>query len=525
MEISNKRVVCSAPGKVLVTGGYLVLDKKYDGIVFTIDSRFYTTIEGSLKSSPTPSSSSETLTSSFETLEYLTDINVISPQFHSSQTYHIYHNKSNYNKSYELKPFGNENYRENKYVENTIIYSLIALSQYKNQTTEFFNKLISSYRLISITIVGDNGFYSQIPQLKKRNLSISFESLKSLPKFLPVTGSLEELQKTGLGSSAALVSSLTASLLSFFGAIDLECKDSQSQKDKTVLHNLAQVAHCIAQGKIGSGFDISSAVFGSQVYRRFSPELINDILKLFDSKLYPNPKDLLKYISETEWDNKHLDMGLPRGLHLLLADVSIGSNTPVMVKKILEWRKNDPIVANGIWNQLDIENTNVKHCFIKLNQLSKENESQYDKILSQFGNIPQSDWESSISNNNNNNNNNNNEEESLFFSNIGKTLITIRGSFLKIRSLMREMGKIADVPLEPIEQTELADETMSINGCIAAGVPGAGGFDALFAIVITNQDEIKNCWMNWKKCQVLPLVLNENSTGVAIDMSHITPKL
>ncbi|KAN0022338.1 hypothetical protein ACTFIU_004518 [Dictyostelium citrinum] len=522
-----ERVVCSAPGKVLVTGGYLVLDKKYDGIVFTIDSRFYTTIEGSLKSTSSTSSTSdnnkETLTSSFETLEYLTDIKVISPQFHSSQTYHIYYNKSNENKSYQLKPFGNDNYRENKYVENTIIYSLITLSEYKNQTTESFNKLLSSYHLISITIVGDNGFYSQIPQLKKRNLSISFESLKSLPKFLAVTGSLEELQKTGLGSSAALVSSLTASLLSFFGAIDLESKNDQQQlqKDKTVLHNLAQVAHCIAQGKIGSGFDISSAVFGSQVYRRFSPELINDILKLYDSKLYPNSKELLKCISETEWDNKHLDMGLPRGLHLLLADVSIGSNTPVMVKKILEWRKNDPTVANSIWNQLDIENTNVKHCFIKLNQLSKENQSQYDKFLSQFGNLSQSNWESSIVNNNDNNNN----EDSILFNNIGKTLITIRESFLKIRSLMREMGKIADVPLEPIEQTELADHTMSINGCIAAGVPGAGGFDALFAIVITNQDEIKNSWMNWKKCQVLPLVLNENSTGVAIDMSHITPKL
>jgi phosphomevalonate kinase len=30
----------------------------------------------------------------------------------------------------------------------------------------------------------------------------------------------------------------------------------------TLLHNVAQIAHCAAQGKIGSGFDVSCAVCG-----------------------------------------------------------------------------------------------------------------------------------------------------------------------------------------------------------------------------------------------------------------------
>lgn len=37
--------VISAPGKVLVAGGYLVLDPAFSGVVVSTSSRFYTVIE------------------------------------------------------------------------------------------------------------------------------------------------------------------------------------------------------------------------------------------------------------------------------------------------------------------------------------------------------------------------------------------------------------------------------------------------------------------------------------------------
>jgi len=40
-------VVLSAPGKVLIAGGYLVLDPAYSGIVVSTSSRFYTAIQPS----------------------------------------------------------------------------------------------------------------------------------------------------------------------------------------------------------------------------------------------------------------------------------------------------------------------------------------------------------------------------------------------------------------------------------------------------------------------------------------------
>jgi len=44
--------VVSAPGKVLIAGGYLVLDPAYSGIVVSTSSRFYTAISD--QQSPEP---------------------------------------------------------------------------------------------------------------------------------------------------------------------------------------------------------------------------------------------------------------------------------------------------------------------------------------------------------------------------------------------------------------------------------------------------------------------------------------
>lgn len=87
------------------------------------------------------------------------------------------------------------------------------------------------------------------------------------------SSTIENAKKTGLGSSAALVTGLIGGLLSHFlynMSIDL----------LQLIHNTSQFVHCFVQGKIGSGFDVSAAVYGSHVYRRFSPCLIQEALDL-----------------------------------------------------------------------------------------------------------------------------------------------------------------------------------------------------------------------------------------------------
>ena len=47
---------------------------------------------------------------------------------------------------------------------------------------------------------------------------------------------------------------------------------------------------------------------------------------------------------------------------------------------------------------------------------------------------------------------------------------------------MREMGAAADVPIEPRSQTALLDACVGTAGVIGGGVPGAGGFDAVWLL-------------------------------------------
>lgn len=73
--------------------------------------------------------------------------------------------------------------------------------------------------------------------------------------------------KTGMGSSAALISSLVGALLSFFGKARFPCDssssdaalnvdegsdgpDSRVNESLDLTHNLAQACHCVAQGKV-----------------------------------------------------------------------------------------------------------------------------------------------------------------------------------------------------------------------------------------------------------------------------------
>lgn len=105
-------------------------------------------------------------------------------------------------------------------------------------------------------------------------------SLSKLPAFAHTGTSLADVHKTGLGSSAALITSLVAALLVHFGAVTPSALDSSSTESDghALIHNTSQFIHCLAQGKVGSGFDVASAVYGSQLYTRFNPNVISKLM-------------------------------------------------------------------------------------------------------------------------------------------------------------------------------------------------------------------------------------------------------
>lgn len=140
---------------------------------------------------------------------------------------------------------------------------------------------------LDIAIVGDNDFYSQRTQLAARGLPPTTAALGALPRFLPAGVPIREVHKTGLGSSAALTTSLVCALLLRLGAVPraalelgaaADAGDADARAGRRLAHNLAQAVHCRAQGKVGSGFDVSAAIFGSHVYTRFAPAVIQGLM-------------------------------------------------------------------------------------------------------------------------------------------------------------------------------------------------------------------------------------------------------
>lgn len=171
------------------------------------------------------------------------------------------------------------------------------------------------------------------------------------------------MAKTGLGSSAALITSFVTALLV---QSDLIAPDQlASVSARRLAHNVAQFVHCLAQGKVGSGFDVSAGVFGSQLYTRFNPAVLQPLMD--DSVRYPfrSPIWSLAYLcsfsfslqsgsqsllsvlapENLAWDARVTPFTLPPRTRLLLADIHAGSNTPLLVSKVLKWRAENSAIG------------------------------------------------------------------------------------------------------------------------------------------------------------------------------------
>jgi len=85
---------------------------------------------------------------------------------------------------------------------------------------------------------------------------------------------ISKVHKTGLGSSAALVTSIVTALYVRFRVVHQNEHDEDYSRH--LVNNTAQICHGLAQGKIGSGFDVSAAVWGSHVYKRFSTSVVEE---------------------------------------------------------------------------------------------------------------------------------------------------------------------------------------------------------------------------------------------------------
>ncbi|KAL7529647.1 hypothetical protein ACHAXR_003071 [Thalassiosira sp. AJA248-18] len=526
-------VTVSAPGKALVAGGYLVLESPNPGVVLAAEGcRFHTTVMFR-----PPYSEGGVIGISVDATWESIPLDVYSPQFDRVFSYYLSYSLTSNDDdvSLRLQPRTGPHV-PNNFVERSLLLSLGYLHQTLGGAAfharlQQHGDLNAGERVaLAIKLRADNDFYSQITRLKERGWDLTPQNLKKLEPFLPCpkdesTGELV-VNKTGMGSSAALVTSIVGALLRFFGIICLPISDGEGvgldAEEKTngdsgvekeglrIAHNLAQICHCHAQGKVGSGFDVSSAIYGSHIYTRFSKGVINEFLERValatkgeDDGLQLSEtlsEQLVDLVNGVEWDCTVSPVSLPPGLELLMADVCGGSESPSMARKILDWKKNNRKVGfmdDYYWKDLKRCNKRIASLLSKqftsqtlLDGLHRDGEmiissrtaEQWKKPMpSSWHKFEGSSWD------------------------VALNLLDLRMAFLECRQNLKGMGKAAGVPVEPDEQSALADATMKLPGVVAAGVPGAGGYDALFVIYVkgpeTNdgtsdlvRDQIGNLW-------------------------------
>lgn len=406
VQSENPTTAVSAPGKVLLAGGYLVTDRDYTGLVFGLDARINVVARG------IPTSKGV----------QLTEIVVESPQFVGGIWRYGYHLAPEDGGITVTQLQVGSSYQPNPFIETTLTYVLTYISRVAHQRPSH------SIRSARLTILADSDYYSA-----SSSSSTASTASPSSNRFIPFGTSLKDAKKTGLGSSAALVTSLTAALLSHY--LDPIHFDLSTDKGRTVLHNLAQAAHCRAQGKIGSGFDVAAAVHGSCLYRRFSPSVLDSV---------PQPGQphfgtrLEEAIRGTKWDTEiHKDkVSLPRGVAMRMVDVECGSQTVGMVKAVNAWRAADPEGSRALWDELQGRNEALARVLA---------DGRVDDLPA---------------------------------------------ALAASRELVRAMGSRSDVPIEPESQTELIDALSAVEGVYGGVVPGAGGFDAVSLLVKDDEETV-----------------------------------
>jgi len=137
----------------------------------------------------------------------------------------------------------------------------------------------------------------------------------------------------------------------------------------------------------------------------------------------------------------------------------------------------------------------------RLSELFNVNPATYRRAFEKTSVLPPSQWETPLEVTK--------EELPVIY-----LLYEVHKATEDIRTQIRKMGELAEVPIEPPEQTSILDETVALPGVIGGGVPGAGGYDALWVLIINFEgcavsDAVQRLWSTTKNMRVTPLKASE----------------
>lgn len=219
--------------------------------------------------------------------------------------------------------------------------------------------------------------------------------------------------KSGLGSSAAATAAMVHALLALHGIEDLK-----------ITHHCAQAAHANAQGKIGSGYDVAAACFGSIEYQRFTP----DTLEKFPEN------------ADASWNYLVRPLATPDLFQLVFATFPKDSaSTPSMVKTVNAWKKTHPTEYQELITRLNDANVNAMGYLDELQtDFSPENLFQFKKWFDDG-------WQ-----------------------------------------LTTQIGEESGTPIQPSQLKGILDGAQE-HGAFVAKSPGAGGLDSVAALCLSTE--------------------------------------
>ena len=370
-ENQNNKIITKSPGKSLLSGGYLILDKTKRGLVLNIDA--YIKCE------------SEFIINANKKEKNYLYFNIFSEYLNQYFYYSVF---INFNKNKEIQ-ISEKNNQDNKWIKNCIISSLIFYISQNNASKVLFNSEKSIE--ININIKSDYKFYSYSPNKISQSI------------------------KTGLGSSSAFINSLTSNLILTYEYL---CQNKNYPKN-SIIKNMDDkniqamilgsclLSNNLSQNKIGSCFDIISSLFGSQIFIQVQNNIflnspfnlnsetiskINNLLEYLKTSYIPN----ILYLNE---NNKYLQN------KIFFISIEIGSDTRIFVKKVLEYankKKKNKLYDDELFTQLNELNENIINIILKdFNKdkdyiLLKENCIKYRSILRKLSEESKVDIEPNI---------------------------------------------------------------------------------------------------------------------------------
>ncbi len=294
--------------------------------------------------------------------------------------------------------------------------------------------------------------------IKPSGISIETRNDKAFGYGISGNGSNKKVSKSGMGSSSAVTVALVAAILGSYG---LDTKENEA------LHKIAQLSYSVATGKIGSGFDIAAATYGSILYSRYSPSIITGFPQNFTI-------DDVTSMVDKKWDYTIKSVSFPDIFRVSMANfVNEATITTSLVSVVNEFKKRNPQKYKDIITEI---NDSTEKATIALSKIKDENSTH----------------------------------------NIAEFI----DNFERGRLATKKLGELSGVDIEPADTTRLIEDSKN-EGALVAKLPGAGGKDSIGAISADDNEaqRLRRFWSSKSNLELLNISM-QNDGVILLKKEH-----